>query len=261
MKISLSNKRALIGGSSKGLGNAVAKQLAISGASVTLMARNEDLLRATVDELNKLTSKKHDFLVVDYNDWEKYKIKIQEYISKNPIDILVNNTQGPKAGDVESVSIDDYQKSFDLLFKSVAHTTMLSLDHMKKMRWGRVINMASISVKEPLSYLALSNTIRSAVTTWSKTLATQVAAHGITVNNILTGYFDTERIKELNEEKAKKLSLDINNIYKEMEDLIPAKRIGNPVEFGYLITFLASNHASYINGINIPIDGGLLKSL
>ena len=99
MKISLSNKRALIGGSSKGLGNAVAKQLAISGASVTLMARNEDLLRATVDELNKLTSKKHDFLVVDYNDWEKYKIKIQEYISKNPIDILVNNTQGPKAGE------------------------------------------------------------------------------------------------------------------------------------------------------------------
>jgi len=260
MKISLKNKRALIGGSSRGLGNAVARQLAMSGAKVTIMARSKDLLQSTVEDLNKLTSVKHDFLVVDYNNWDDYKIKIENYILNNPIDILVNNTQGPKAGDVESVDIEDYQKSFDLLFKSVVHTTMLSLKNMKKMQWGRVINMASISVKEPLSYLALSNTIRSAVTTWSKTLASQIGQNGITVNNILTGYFDTERIKELNTEKSKKLSLDINNIYKEMCDLVPAKRLGKPEEFGYLIAFLSSNKASYINGINIPIDGGLLKS-
>ena len=261
MLVKLKNKKALVGGSSRGLGNAVAKQLALSGAKVTLVARNEKNLIRSVKEISNITNIKHDYLVVDYNDFEDYKLKIGNYLKKNPIDILVNNTQGPKAGDVENVNIDDYQKSFDLLFKSVVYTTTLAVEHMKKNKWGRVINMASISVKEPLNYLALSNSIRSALTTWSKTLANQIGSHNITVNNVLTGYFNTERIKELNLEKAKKMNVELNEVYQSMEQQVPMRRIGEPQEFANLVTFLASELSSYINGINIPIDGGLLKSL
>ena len=261
MNISLKSKRALVGGSSKGLGNAVANQLAMSGAQVTLVARDEELLIKNVKELNKKTDLTHDYLVVDYNDFNQYQIKIKEYFSLNPIDILVNNTQGPISGDVMNVSLEDYQNSFDLLFKNVVYTTMLALKNMKKNKWGRIINMTSVSVKEPLSYLALSNTIRSSVTTWGKTLANDIGSNNITVNNILTGYFNTERINELNFEKSKKLNIKIEEVFSAMENLVPLKRIGDPKEFAYLVTFLASDQASYINGVNIPIDGGLLKSL
>ena len=261
MNISLKSKRALVGGSSKGLGNAVANQLAMSGAQVTLVARDEELLINNVKELNKKTDLTHDYLVVDYNDFNQYQIKIKEYFSLNPVDILVNNTQGPISGDVMNVSLEDYQNSFDLLFKNVVYTTMLALKNMKKNKWGRIINMTSVSVKEPLSYLALSNTIRSSVTTWGKTLANDIGSNNITVNNILTGYFNTERINELNFEKSKKLNIKIEEVFSAMENLVPLKRIGDPKEFAYLVTFLASDQASYINGVNIPIDGGLLKSL
>tara|TARA_B100000768_G_scaffold167822_1_gene172213 strand:+ start:829 stop:1614 length:786 start_codon:yes stop_codon:yes gene_type:complete len=261
MKISLKSKRALVGGSSKGLGNAVAKQLAHSGATVTLLSSNEERLINTVNRLKEETGLNHDYLVVDYNNFEEYQKKIKEYLLVNPIDILINNTQGPKGGDVMNVSIEDYQKSFDLLFKSVVFTTMIALKNMKKNKWGRIINMASVSVKEPLSYLALSNSIRSAVTTWGKTLSNDIGAYNITVNNILTGYFNTERINELNSDKAKKLNIDIEKVYDAMKDLVPLKRIGEPKEIAYLLTFLASENSAYINGANIPIDGGLIKSL
>ena len=261
MNISLKGKNALIGGSSRGLGYAVARQLAISGASVTLMSRNEKKLKEIVVNLENETKIKHNYLIVDFNNFDSYKEKISTFLSDNPIDILVNNTQGPKPGDVESLSIEDYQNAFDLLFKSVVHTTSIALPFMKKNSWGRVLNMVSISVKEPLSYLALSNTIRGSVVTWAKTLANDVACDNITVNNILTGYFKTERIEELNFEKAKKLNISIDQVFDTMKNQVPMKRIGNPEEFGYLASFLCSDKASYITGINIPIDGGLIKSL
>lgn len=261
MKINLNGKKALVGGSSRGLGFAVAKQLALSGASVTLMSRNEKKLKEIVANLENETKVKHNYLIVDFNNFDSYKKIISTFLSNNPIDILVNNTQGPKPGDVESLSIDDYQIAFDLLFKSVVHTTSVALPYMKKNSWGRVLNMVSISIKEPLSYLALSNTIRGSVVTWAKTLANDVACDNITVNNILTGYFKTERIEELNFEKAKKLNISIDQVFDTMKNQVPMKRIGNPEEFGYLASFLCSDNASYITGINIPIDGGLIKSL
>lgn len=261
MNISLKGKSALIGGSSRGLGYAVARQLALSGASVTLMSRNEKKLKEIIVNLENETKVKHNYLIVDFNNFDSYKKIISTFLSSNPIDILVNNTQGPKPGDVESLSIDDYQNAFDLLFKSVVHTTSVALPYMKKNSWGRVLNMVSISVKEPLSYLALSNTIRGSVVTWAKTLANDMACDNITVNNILTGYFKTERIEELNFEKAKKLNISIDQVFDTMKNQVPMKRIGNPEEFGYLASFLCSDKASYITGINIPIDGGLIKSL
>ncbi|HUH47704.1 MAG TPA: SDR family oxidoreductase, partial [Arenibacter sp.] len=128
-------------------------------------------------------------------------------------------------------------------------------------KYGRIINIASVSVKEPLSYLALSNTIRAAVVTWSKSLATDVGKHNITINSTLTGYFNTERIKELNADKAKSLGIPISEIDKQMISNVPVGRYGDPREYGYLVAFLASEQASFITGVNIPIDGGLLRSL
>lgn len=261
MKISLKNRKALVGGSTSGIGKAIALQLAASGANVTLMARNEDKLRTLVSELPINDSQHHQYLVVDFNDFPSYQKIISDYFKENSIDILVNNTQGPSAGGALEKNVADYQQAFDLLFKTVAFTTELALPGMIKNRWGRIINVASISVKEPLAYLALSNTIRAAVTTWAKALATDVAQHQITVNNILTGYFDTERIHNLNENKAKQTGIPVSEIKSDLENQVPMKRIGNPKEYGYLVAFLASDQAAYLTGTNIPLDGGLLKSL
>ncbi|MBC6999735.1 SDR family oxidoreductase [Cytophaga sp. FL35] len=261
MKISLINKKALVGGSSGGIGKAIAQQLAESGASVTLMARSEDKLAQIVSGLPTNQGQSHQFLKVDFSDLEGYKKTISQYFANNSVDILVNNTQGPAAGNTLEKNTDDFQQAFDLLFKSVVFTTELALQKMKENKWGRIINVASVSVKEPLSYLALSNTIRAAVVTWAKSLASDVGTYNITVNSVLTGYFDTERIAQLNAKKAEQLGIDQSEVRADMEEKVPVKRIGDPKEYGYLATFLASDNAAYITGTQIPIDGGLLKSL
>ena len=258
MKIDLTGKKALVGGSSKGIGLGIATELANSGASVCLMARNETKLKEIVDKLPN--SENHSYLVVDFSKFEDYKIKIEKYVKNNQVDILINNTQGPPAGYSLSKNIDSYQEAFDLLFKSVVHTTSLVIPGMQKNKWGRIINVTSVSVKEPLNYLVLSNSIRSAVVAWAKSLSVDLGPDGITVNSILTGYFDTERIKELNKEKSKSLNISEAEVLDKMKSLVPASRLGTPEEYGYLVSFLSSDNAAYINGASIPIDGGLLKS-
>lgn len=204
---------------------------------------------------------KHQYLSVDFTSFEAYKAKISAYFDTNSVDILVNNTQGPEGGGALEKNVEDYQQAFDLLFKSVVYTTELALKHMQRNQWGRIINIASISVKEPLNYLALSNTIRAAVVTWAKSLAYDVAKDSITVNSTLTGYFDTDRISQLNSKKAEKLGVSPDTVRTKMEEQVPVKRIGDPKEYGYLVVFLASDKAAFITGTNIPIDGGLLKSM
>tara|TARA_Y100000996_G_scaffold358152_1_gene299669 strand:- start:207 stop:986 length:780 start_codon:yes stop_codon:yes gene_type:complete len=258
MKIDLRGKKALVGGSSKGIGLGIATELANSGASVCLMARNESRLKEIVSQLPD--SNNHSYLVVDFSKFEDFKIKIEEYVKNNQVDILINNTQGPPAGNSLSKNIDSYQEAFDLLFKSVVHTTSLVIPGMQKNKWGRIINVTSVSVKEPLNYLVLSNSIRSAVVAWAKSLSVDLGPDGITVNSILTGYFDTERIKELNKEKSKSLNISEAEVLDKMKSLVPASRLGRPEEYGYLVSFLSSDNAAYINGASIPIDGGLLKS-
>ena len=258
MKIDLTGKKALVGGSSKGIGLGIATELANSGASVCLMARNESRLKEIVAQLP--SSNNHSYLVVDFSKFEDYKIKIEEYVKNNQVDILINNTQGPPAGNSLSKNIDSYQEAFDLLFKSVVHTTSLVIPGMQKNKWGRIINVTSVSVKEPLNYLVLSNSIRSAVVAWAKSLSVDLGPDGITVNSILTGYFDTERIKELNKEKSKSLNISEAEVLDKMKSIVPASRLGRPEEYGYLVSFLSSDNAAYINGASIPIDGGLLKS-
>jgi 3-oxoacyl-[acyl-carrier protein] reductase len=258
MKIDLTGKKALIGGSSKGIGLGIASQLAESGASVCLMARNKSKLEEIINQLPN--SENHSYLIVDFSNFEEYKIKIEAYLENNQVDILVNNTQGPPAGNSLSKDIDSYQEAFDLLFKSIVYTTSLIVPKMQKNKWGRIINVTSVSVKEPLNYLVLSNSIRSAVVAWAKSLSVDVGKDGVTVNSILTGYFDTERIKELNKEKSKSLNISEEEVLEKMKSLVPINRLGKTEEYGYLVSFLSSDKASYINGASIPIDGGLLRS-
>lgn len=258
MKIDLAGKKALIGGSSKGIGLGIASQLAESGASVCLMARNKSKLEEIINQLPN--SENHSYLIVDFSNFKEYKIKIESYLENNQVDILVNNTQGPPAGNSLSKDIDSYQEAFDLLFKSIVYTTSLIVPKMQKNKWGRIINVTSVSVKEPLNYLVLSNSIRSAVVAWAKSLSVDVGKDGVTVNSILTGYFDTERIKELNKEKSKSLNISEEEVLEKMKSLVPINRLGKTEEYGYLVSFLSSDKASYINGASIPIDGGLLRS-
>lgn len=224
------------------------------------MARNETKLKEIVSKLPSSENQNHDYLVVDFSNFDGFKIIIEEYVDNNRIDILINNTQGPPAGNSLSKDIESYQEAFDLLFKSVVYTTSLIVPKMLKNKWGRIINVTSVSVKEPLNYLVLSNSIRSAVVAWAKSLSVDVGKDGVTVNSILTGYFDTERIKDLNKEKSKSLNISEDEVLEKMKSLVPINRLGKTEEYGYLVSFLSSDKAAYINGASIPIDGGLLKS-
>ena len=260
MNINLTGKNVLIGGSSKGLGLAIAKQLAASGANVTLMARRETTLKKVVDQLDTHSKQKHQYLVINFSDFDEFRSKIEKFFKNNSIDILINNTQGPVAGSAIEKSIDDYQSAFDLLFKCAVFTSNLALPHMQKQKWGRIVNVSSISVREPLSYLALSNSLRAALVAWAKSLSIEIASDNITINNTLTGYFDTERIAEINAQKAEKMGIPETEVRSAIISSIPAKRIGRPDEYANLVCFLVSDQAGYITGTNIPIDGGFLKS-
>jgi 3-oxoacyl-[acyl-carrier protein] reductase len=198
MNLQLCSHNALVGGATQGIGAGIAIELAKCGANVTVMARNETKLKNFVSLLPIINSdQKHEYLVADFSDFENYRKTIAQYFNTHSVDILVNNTNGPEPGLAVDKKTDDYQKAFDLLFKTVCETTLLALPHMIKQRNGRIINVSSLSVKEPIGNLALSNSIRSAVIAWAKTLSNEIAEHNVTVNNVLTGYFDTERIQKL----------------------------------------------------------------
>lgn len=261
MNIQLFSKNALVGGATQGIGAGIAIELAKCGANVTLMARNEEKLKNCIASMPIVNSEqKHQYLVVDFSDFEHYKNIVTEYFSTHSIDILVNNTNGPEPGLAIEKSVGDYQIAFDLLFKTVCETTMLALPYMIENKNGRIINVSSLSVKEPIGNLALSNSIRSAVAAWAKTLSNEVAQHNITVNNILTGYFDTERIQKLVNHEAQNTNASPDEIKKARENKIPMKRFGKPEEYGHLAAFLASEYASYLTGASVPLDGGLNNS-
>ncbi len=261
MLISLKNQIALVGGASQGLGKAIANQLAASGARVTIMARNEEKLKAVVQELPVPLGQHHEYIVVDFDDFEGYKALISDYFRHHTVSILVNNTQGPRAGTVLSLQPEDYLSAFNLLFQTVQYTTALAIPQMKQNHFGRVINLTSRTVKEPADNLALSNTIRAAVVTWGKTLSKDVAKHNITVNNILTGNFDTERLKQLFQLQAQAQGSSLEQVTQQAQADIPMQRLGKPEEMANLVAFLASEQASYITGTSIAIDGGLIRSL
>jgi 3-oxoacyl-[acyl-carrier protein] reductase len=262
MNISLENKNAIVCGSSRGLGKAVALQLAASGANVTLVARNEELLHGVLRQLSSSKQQKHNFITADFSDTEQLKAKIQNFVSENPpVHILVNNSGGPNPGEAYKAGTDEYENAFKTHLICNQILVQAVVDGMKKEKYGRIINIISTSVKQPIKNLGVSNTIRGAVASWSKTLATELAPFGITVNNILPGATKTERLQFIFEANSKASSKPVEEIEQEWLSAIPAGRFGEPEELAYAAAFLASPLASYINGINLPVDGGRLQTL
>ncbi|ERJ59591.1 SDR family NAD(P)-dependent oxidoreductase [Sphingobacterium paucimobilis] len=261
MEIILKGKKALVGGSSSGIGRAIALQLAKCGADVTLMARSEDKLKVVLDELDSSWGQQHRYLITDFNDYESHKLNIVHYFENHEVDILVNNTNGPQAGDVLHKEETDYQQAFELLFQNAVFTSRLALPHMQSQGFGRIINVSSMTVKEPQDSLVLSNTMRTALVSWSKSLSNAVAVDGVTVNSIMTGYFDTERLNSLMDNQAKSAGINLADVKKQRIASVPVNRLGDPKEYGYLAAFLASEYAGFLTGAAIPLDGGIAKTL
>ena len=260
MNLNLNNKYALVCGSTAGIGKATAIALAQEGVQVTLIARNEDKLKAVLSELPK--QRNHDYIVADFSNPEELKTKVSEYISKkHGFHILVNNTGGPKGGPVFSAEIEEFENAFTQHLKCNHVLAQTVVPFMKEACYGRIINIISTSVKQPLDGLGVSNTIRGAVANWSKTLANELGQFGITVNNVLPGATGTERLTEIIKNKSAKSGNTEDEAANAMKQAVPAKRFAKPEELAYAITFLASDCASYINGINLPVDGGRTKSL
>lgn len=259
MNLDLTHKNALVCGSTQGIGKASAKQLAALGATITLVARNENKLKQVLNELDTNEHQSHRYIVVDFQNPDDLKHKIS--LEKEVFHILINNTGGPAGGPVFNASLDEFERAFTQHLKCNHILAQALVPRMKKNGYGRIINVISTSVKQPLGGLGVSNTIRGAVASWSKTLANELGEFGITVNNVLPGSTATERLNEIINNKAVKTGKSIEEVIKEMENEVPAKRFAQPEEVANAIAFLASEAASYINGINLPVDGGRTKSL
>ncbi|MBK85909.1 MAG: short-chain dehydrogenase [Flavobacteriaceae bacterium] len=260
MELNLKNKVALVCGSTQGIGRAAAIALANEGVKVTLLARNEAKLKLVLSQLPKTAV--HDYIVADFSKIEELKLSVSDYINTNPgFHILINNTGGPRSGSIINATLEQFESAFTMHLKCNHVLTQLLVPYMKSEGYGRIINIISTSVKEPIEGLGVSNTIRNAVGNWSKTLSFELGAFGITVNNILPGFTETARLNEIIEEKAKKTNISFNEMVKLMKNYTPAKRFAKPKETANTVVFLASEAASYINGVNIPVDGGRTKSL
>lgn len=262
MNLQLQNRTALVSGSTQGIGKAAAFELAALGARVVLIARNEEKLKATVNELKGRSPADHTYLVADFSRPEEVEQAIQQWVSKgNTAEILINNTGGPPAGPAHTATADQFTAAFTQHL-ICNHLLMLALlPGMKAVGYGRIVNVISTSVKAPLKNLGVSNTIRGAVANWSKTLATELAPFGITVNNVLPGATETERLKAIIENKSSKGGISLDAATEEMLAEIPSGRFAKPEEVAAAIAFLCSPAAQSICGINLPVDGGRTPSL
>ena len=256
MDLSLRGKTAVICGSSQGLGLASATELALLGANCILIARNEEKLQNAVNSLAVSKDQKHSFKTADFFDNNAVLNAINEIVQKQPVHILVNNSGGPPAGIISEAKEEEFIKAFNqhLINNHILATAVIP--GMKQAVFGRIINIISTSVKIPLPYLGVSGTIRAAVATWGKLLSHDLGQFNITVNNVLPGYNETERLESLIASNAQKKNITKEEAAKEMYRDIPMKRFGKPEEFGAVVAFLASPAASYVNGVSIPVDGG-----
>jgi len=261
MNLDLTKKTALVCGSTQGLGYASAVELALLGCNVVLMARNEDKLKESVKTLDNSRGQQYQYLVADFSDTGTVKLVIDEFAKKNAIHILVNNTGGPPGGAALTAKPEEFLAAFNNHLINNHNLTQAVVPGMKAAGFGRIINIISTSVKNPIAGLGVSNTIRAAVANWAKTLASELGPSGITVNNVLPGFTKTVRADYVISAKAKANNISEEEVMKQLVAEIPVGRIGKPEEFGAAVAFLCSPAAAYINGINLPVDGGRLGCL
>ncbi|TAF34088.1 MAG: SDR family oxidoreductase [Cytophagales bacterium] len=258
LNLSLKGKTAFVCGSTQGIGKAAAVELADLGASVVLIARNVKALNTTMHELSRPYDQEHFALVADFSQPDKLEKKLASFLDGRPeAHILINNTGGPAPGLIADAKTSEFLDTFNEHLVCNHILAQHLIPHMKSAQYGRIVNIISTSVKQPLKNLGVSNTIRAAVASWAKTLANEVAVHGITVNNVLPGTTATQRLDAIIENRMKRLNItDRATVENEMKAEIPVARFASPQEVAAAIAFLCSPSAAYINGINLPVDGG-----
>lgn len=262
MNLPLKGRNALVCGSTQGIGWATAVELANMGATVTLMARNEKKLKECLRDLPIPASQFHGYLVADFNNPEEVRDEAKLLLDHGiAIHILVNNTGGPAGGNIIDESPEKFLAVFNQHLIINHHLVQLFFPGMKKANFGRIVNIISVSVKQPIVGLGVSNTVRWAVASWAKTLSKEISKFGITVNNVLPGYTLTGRLDQVLTQKADQTKLSRKEIEQQIIDNIPTGRFATAEEVAAAVAFLCSPIAASINGINLPVDGGLSMSL
>lgn len=261
MNLSLFRKNALVGGASAGIGRAVAVELAVLGANVTLLARTESTLQQAVAALDTSQGQQHGYIAADFSDSKTLLEKIAALLDTAPVHILVNNTGGPPGGAITEASGEAFLSAYHNHLLCNQLLAQAVLPGMKAAGYGRIVNIISTSVKEPIENLGVSNTTRWAVAAWAKTWAGEAGRFGITVNNVLPGYTRTGRLLEIIEKRAEAGGQSIEVVEEIFKNQVPLRRFAAPEEVAAAVAFLASPAAGYINGINLPVDGGRTRSL
>lgn len=263
MNLSLENRWALVAGSSQGIGRASAEALAAMGAEVTLLARNEDALRAAHATLPRPKGQFHDILVADFSDPEALRRVIESHLNatRRSYTVLVNNTGGPAGGPIAEASLDAFFDAYKMHLGCNHVLAQALLPAMREAQFGRIVNVISTSVKIPIPGLGVSNTTRGAVASWAKTLSLEVAGDGITVNNVLPGFTRTARLEQIIQNQMRKTGMSRMAVEEEYLATVPAGRFADPAETASVVAFLCSPAASYVNGTSIPVDGGRTGSL
>lgn len=262
MNLNLTNKTAIVCGSTQGIGKATAIELAQLGANVTLMARNAEKLKEVLTELPKKRGQKHSFIVADFANPKQVKQRIEKYLKKNPeVHILINNTGGPSGGPIIEAQTEQFEAVFQQHLVCNQILAQACVPSMQNAGFGRIVNIISVSVKQPIVGLGVSNTIRWAVASWAKTLSLELGKFGITVNNVLPGYTLTGRLQFVNEMRANTLGISIEEVENQLIKDIPVGRFATPEEVAAAAVFLCTPAAASINGINLPVDGGRSGSL
>ncbi len=262
MDLGIKGKTSIVCGASQGLGRASAEALANEGVNLVICSRNFNRIFSTARSISENFGVSVVPIAADISLPESHDKLVNEAIKQfGSIDILINNTGGPSPGKFDEMDDSEWEKAFNLTLMSTVRMTRAVLPHMISKGWGRVINLASISVKQPIPGLILSNSLRSAVTGMAKTLSQEVASKGILINTIATGNFDTERLRSILKNRASASSGTEEDARHELESTIPIGRIGRPEELAYVVAFLASEKASYITGTTIQVDGGVVSGI
>ncbi len=261
MDLNLAGKHALVCGGSEGIGRATAHELALLGADVTVLARRPDALQEVVAGLPRQDAQEHGWIAADVAQTDVLSAQVEALVAGKPVQILINNTGGPPGGPAHRAEAAAFLDAFNKHL--VANQTIVQavLPGMRAANWGRVINVISTSVKEPIVGLGVSNTIRGAVASWAKTLSRELAPHGITVNNVLPGYTETGRIAQIVHDRAQASGQSEEAILDGMRKTVPAGRFAQPAEIAGVIAFLCSPAAAYVNGVSLAVDGGRMQSI